>query len=114
DEGCVCKPGDSHPCGSILGACAKGQGTQTCGPDGKWGACEGATMPTAEICNGIDDDCDGEIDNGSPAGLCPNGATCVDGTCRAPFNDKGAAPAGCGCQVGGAPPPALPVLFVLL
>jgi len=28
--------------------------------------CEGAVVPTPEICNGIDDDCDGEIDEGIP------------------------------------------------
>jgi hypothetical protein len=40
--------------------------------------CEGAIQPGTEVCNGVDDDCDGELDEGtcSPAG------TCIDGVCR--------------------------------
>jgi hypothetical protein len=34
-------------------------------------------MP-AELCNGLDDDCDTVIDNGTP---CPDGQTCVAGLC---------------------------------
>lgn len=30
--------------------------------------CEPAVMPVAELCNNIDDDCDGTIDNGNPGG----------------------------------------------
>mgnify|MGYP001598706531 CR=1 FL=1 len=33
----------------------------------KWGACIGQQLPTTEVCNGLDDDCDGVIDNGVPA-----------------------------------------------
>ena len=32
-----------------------------------------------ETCNGLDDDCDGVIDNGPK--LCPKGQTCTDGSC---------------------------------
>lgn len=54
-----------------VGICAPG--TQTC-VDGQWGGsdgntwvaniCEGETIPQEEVCNGADDDCDGEIDYG--------------------------------------------------
>ena len=36
-------------------------GTSIC-TSGKWGACT-ANSPTAEVCNGFDDDCDGIVDN---------------------------------------------------
>src|SRR4051794_23237735 len=31
DEGCVCKAGETRPCGSTMGACAMSQGSQRCG-----------------------------------------------------------------------------------
>ena len=37
------------PCGS--------QGTETCGSDGKWGACS-----AYETCDGVDNNCDGQVD----------------------------------------------------
>ncbi len=37
-------------------------GTQTCDDDGYWGECAGYTGPNAEICNGIDDNCDNSVD----------------------------------------------------
>src|SRR5690606_11108659 len=39
--------------------------------------CEGEQHPRSEQCNGADDDCDGEIDEGT----CPGG-NCIDGACR--------------------------------
>lgn len=40
-----------------------------------------------EVCNGIDDNCDEEIDEGDPAALCaddPSGGECMGGTCGCP------------------------------
>lgn len=46
-------------------------GTQICAvvtPDVEnWGACVGEQLPTPEVCNGLDDNCDGIVDNGVPA-----------------------------------------------
>jgi Cys-rich repeat protein len=39
-----------------------------------------ACQPVTETCNGVDDDCDGQIDEGS---LCPNGQACIAGSCKA-------------------------------
>jgi hypothetical protein len=46
-----------------------------------WGACIGQQLPTSEICNGLDDDCDGVVDNGVPAptpGQVTGGECCGD------------------------------------
>jgi MYXO-CTERM domain-containing protein len=40
-----------------------------------WGPCVGFVGPTAEVCNGLDDDCDGVIDNGVGT-VCMDYATC--------------------------------------
>ncbi len=84
DEGCVCAPGAAAACydgpaGTAgVGACAAG--VQTCLADGSgYGACVGAVGPAAEACgNGVDDDCDGAVDEGC---VCAPGAAaaCYDG-----------------------------------
>ncbi len=45
----------------------------------KWGACVGQQGPTAEVCNGLDDDCDGVVDNGVPSPT--NGQVTGDACC---------------------------------
>ena len=78
DEGCVCDPGETRPCGVDLGACELG--TQTCSEAGAWGDCAGGVEPAAaELCNGADDDCDGPVDEGVTA-ACDTG---IPGACRA-------------------------------
>ena len=49
-------------------------GLQVCS-GGAPGACQGATIAGTEVCNGLDDDCDGTIDEGWPnlGGSCTNG-----------------------------------------
>ncbi len=46
------------------GLCAKGVSTCQQNPDGSYGfsACTGEVLPAAEVCNGLDDDCNGQVD----------------------------------------------------
>lgn len=62
DEECDCDPGNTQPCGTNVGECSTGN--QSCQSDGTWGPCEGNVEGTGEVCNGLDDDCDGNIDEG--------------------------------------------------
>jgi len=53
---------------------------QVCSPNGV--CVPGGCVPAPETCNGIDDDCDGNVDDATPgATLCPNGGLCVNGQC---------------------------------
>lgn len=83
---CYTGPGDT----AGVGACKRGE--QTCSEDGAgWGACDGEVVPeAADLCaNGIDDDCNGAVDDdpdrdgdgwGACAGDCCDveGGTCFD------------------------------------
>jgi hypothetical protein len=83
----LCREGTTEPCGeSKLGACRLGVRRCLAGDGGvfRFGACEGAVGPTAEVCNGLDDDCDGDVDEGFGTASCGQG-TCVRtvNTCEA-------------------------------
>ena len=93
----------THPCyDGIPGTEGTGPchgGSSTCDA-GVWGACVGEVVPSPEVCNGLDDDCDGKTDAEDPdlnladcevqkgvcagskklAGMCVAGAwqTCTD------------------------------------
>jgi hypothetical protein len=71
---CLCFHGDTRPCGSSMGICEEGRSTCNLGV---WGGCYGGVpAEVVENCsNNLDDDCDGEINNG-----CENIAqTCFNG-----------------------------------
>ena len=65
------------------------QGVEHCEPGKSWIGCTAKT-PVDEICNGLDDDCDGAIDQGLAAGkACAK--TNVHGTCSGTSYCKGSA-----------------------
>ena len=68
DDGCTCTEGNTRPCGYNLdddgvaaGMCRSG--IQTC-LDGRWAVCLDAIGPAEEVCDGLDNDCNGDCDDG--------------------------------------------------
>jgi hypothetical protein len=109
DAAPLCHEQDTRNCSSpgnpLLGACHTG--LQTC-TGGTWGACVGEILPAAvESCNGIDDNCNGMIDEGCAADcviVAPSGNdTTADGTVGKPFATIAAAMTLASAQDGGAP-----------
>ncbi len=75
DEG---DPGGGEACGIDVGACTIGTTMCVMGRV----ACTDSITPTTELCNGVDDDCDGNVDQGNPEGgrLCGSRlGACVQG-----------------------------------
>jgi hypothetical protein len=96
DENCPCINGDTQPCysgdPSLVGIGECVAGVQTCDLQGVWGSCVGEVLPAPDVCNGLDDNCDGGTDTGIPA------VTCGVGACQATVP---------GC-VNGQVPPCVP------
>ncbi|MCB9639823.1 MAG: hypothetical protein H6728_13590 [Myxococcales bacterium] len=65
-SGCEKIGGNAYSC---KGTCKVG--TQFCQANGRWGECSGFIKPGLELCNGLDDNCDGQVDNGISGPACP-------------------------------------------
>jgi putative metal-binding protein len=86
DDDCDGSVDDGAPAGGaacvipgLAGACGAGVTSCASGPL----VCHQVTFPSEETCNGLDDDCDGSVDEGNP----PGGGACVlenlSGVCAA-------------------------------
>ncbi len=89
-----------------------------CETAGEFGACEGkrvcteggltpcdAGVPTEETCNGVDDDCDGSVDEPTESGgnfinLCDDGNECTEDTCEGVDGCQSSALEGTECKDG--------------
>ena len=91
DEGCTCTTNQTRPCYSgapateDVGPCHGG--TQTC-TNGSWGSCVGEVTPTTEVCDLVDQDCDGNASEGT-CSLPHAVATCSNGQCAIGSCDPG-------------------------
>jgi hypothetical protein len=122
DRGPMCAEGSTESCVSpgnpLIGACRAG--SRVCS-GGAWGPCSEVLPAASEDCNGIDDNCNGMIDEGCAAGcivVCEkctgssDDAAAADGSVDHPFASIEAAMAAAGqidggtrrriCVVGGA------------
>ncbi len=71
--------GGGEPCDTgKLGHCAAG--LTECQPGGTLG-CRQQIPESDEVCDNIDNDCNGEVDDGAP---CPPGEVCREGSCEPP------------------------------
>jgi len=121
-NGCSCSSknnGATETCSvtNMYGTCSA---PATC--DGATGMWMGCPAPASqEICNGKDDNCNGQVDEGNPNTLCafmgappPNASwactngMCVLGACNAGWTNfpPGPASAGCACSVSATEPDA--------
>ncbi|MBI5535882.1 MAG: hypothetical protein HY898_24395 [Deltaproteobacteria bacterium] len=93
-----CAANATKECGApSMAPCHKG--VATCLPSGKWGACAGEQLPVVETCDGVDNDCDGKIDDEFKVGTaCTSGV----GACATPGLMKcdGASAAKCDATPG--------------
>lgn len=68
DDGCACQSGAVQACFSGapgqrgVGVCSDGQQSCTGGEFGTWGPCVGGVLPSSEICDGLDNDCNGCVE----------------------------------------------------
>ncbi|MFO0588589.1 MAG: MopE-related protein [Polyangiaceae bacterium] len=91
-----------QPCGVAQGACSGGVYACVAGQV----KCSGGTTPQPEECDCKDNDCDGQVDNGS--GLCSSGKDCVNGGsgkcgCAEPCGGEFPCPPGQECVLGTKP-----------
>lgn len=78
--GLGCEGGGDACDTGLLGACSLGR--TDCAAEGQTGMCRPIIQPGAEICDNVDNDCNGEVDDGE--GLCSGNLVCDKGSCVEP------------------------------
>jgi hypothetical protein len=97
-SGLTCK-GGGEPCTvpNAIGACAAGK--TDCDSGSGMPACHQIYTPHPEVCDNIDNDCNGQVDDGD--GLCPTGKFCFQGKCVGNcMSGEFTCPPGLGCEDG--------------
>ncbi len=97
-SGISCSGGGQACDTGLQGACSVGR--TDCATDGMTGTCRPIITAGAELCDNVDNDCNGKVDDGD--GLCPTDQVC----------DKGSCVGACGtgefrCEVASAASPAI-------
>ncbi len=87
DEGCTCQLAEQScyagdPDTEGVGLCAAG--TQVCDSE-FYGPCMGEVLPVVEICDGLDNDCDGQVDEDGVCDNAPPQVTCPEEMNAAPL-----------------------------
>ena len=88
---------------NCLGECASGVEACTTDGSGNWsGVCQGDATPVAEVCDGLDNDCDGTVDDGVVRACYPFGSGCTARADGTGYDCVGVCAAGAQtCDVGG-------------
>jgi hypothetical protein len=76
-SGISCQGGGQACTTDLPGACSVGR--TDCAAEGQTGTCRPIVAPGAELCDNVDNDCNGMVDDG--AGLCPGTQVCDKGKC---------------------------------
>ena len=76
-SGISCQGGGEACNTGLQGACSVGR--TDCAAEGTMGMCRPIIAPGAELCDNVDNDCNGMVDDGD--GLCAAGQVCDKGTC---------------------------------
>jgi hypothetical protein len=98
-KGLTC-PGSNKPCNTgQFGVCSVGR--TGCAPEGQTAACRPAQQASAEICDNLDNDCDGVIDNGNALCSGSNAPICFHGACVASCKNGFPCPLGTTCGENG-------------
>ncbi len=79
EKDCRCREGTTRTCGVARKPCKLGR--QRC-VNGRWGRCVSGILPKKEGCDGVDNDCDGQIDEGNPGGGSPCRVPGARGVCQ--------------------------------
>ena len=91
NDGCACVAGETKTCGTDVGACVPGKSACV---DGAFSTeCMNSTKPSQEVCNSVDDDCDGVVDN-TPRDCTGRTTRCSQGRCVQCTDSSQCPPAG--------------------